>query len=77
MRRTTSPVACGCRRGAQTNTKTEEVNFDVCDQYTLQADAFARAILDDTKPPHTTADALANMRVIERIFKSAESGAWT
>jgi predicted dehydrogenase len=70
-----------CRLWVQTNSKTgvsiEEVRFEMCDQYTLQADSFARAIIDDTKPPTPLADALANMRVIERVFKSAESGAWT
>ena len=30
---------------------TEEIVFDVCDQYTLQGDALARAILDDTPVP--------------------------
>src|SRR3954465_14243080 len=28
-----------------------EITFEVCDQYTLQADAFARAILDNTPVP--------------------------
>ena len=65
------------RRSWVAGTATEEMKFDVCDQYTLQADAFARAILDDTPPPTPLADAVANMRVIERVFKSAESGAWT
>jgi predicted dehydrogenase len=70
-----------CRLWLQTTGTTgaaiEEMSFDTCDQYTLQADALARAIMDDTKPPTPLSDALANMRVIERIFKSAESGAWT
>ena len=70
-----------CRLWLQMSSKSgisiEEISFDVCDQYSLQADAFARAIMDDTKPPTPLADALANMRVIERIFKSSESGAWT
>jgi predicted dehydrogenase len=63
--------------GSAAQPATEEVQFDVCNQYTLQADAFARAILDETPAPAPIADALANMRVIERIFKSAESGVWT
>ena len=55
----------------------EEVAFDACDQYTLQADAFARAILDDTPVPTPLADAVANMRVIERVLASAEKSTWT
>jgi predicted dehydrogenase len=70
-----------CRIWLQTNAKSgvsvEDIQFDVCDQYTLQADAFARAIIDDLPVPTPLADAVANMRVIERIYKSAESAAWT
>jgi predicted dehydrogenase len=54
----------------------EEIRFDACDQYALQADAFARAILDDTPVPTPLADAIANMRVIERVVASAGSGTW-
>ena len=56
--------------------KTEEIRFDVCDQYTLQADAFARAILEDQPVPTPLEDAVANMRVIERVFTSAETSDW-
>jgi predicted dehydrogenase len=68
-----------CRLWLQTTadfTKPEEIRFDVCDQYTLQADAFARAILDDQPVPTPLTDAIANMRVIERIHASAASGTW-
>jgi predicted dehydrogenase len=68
-----------CRIWLQTGPEpgpTEEIFFDVCDQYTLQADAFARAILDDTPVPTPLADAIANMRVIERVVASAGSGTW-
>ncbi|HWA94568.1 MAG TPA: Gfo/Idh/MocA family oxidoreductase [Terracidiphilus sp.] len=54
--------------------RTEEI--PVCDQYTLQGDAFSRAILDRTEVPVPIEDALANMAVIEAIFRSAESGTW-
>jgi predicted dehydrogenase len=63
--------------GAAALAVTEDVQFEVCNQYLLQADAFSRAILDETPAPSPIADALANMRVIERIVKSAESGVWT
>jgi predicted dehydrogenase len=55
----------------------EEIMFDICDQYTLQADAFGRAILSSEPVPTPLADAVANIRVIERVFTSAESGRWT
>jgi predicted dehydrogenase len=54
----------------------EEIRFDVCNQYTLQADAFARAILEDVPVPTPLSDAIANMRVIERVVASAGSGTW-
>ena len=50
--------------------------FPASDQYTLQGDAFARAILDDTEVPVSIEDAIGNMAVIEAIFKSADSGQW-
>jgi predicted dehydrogenase len=50
--------------------------FPVCDQYTLQGDAFSKAILEDTEVPVTVEEGIANMAVIEAIFKSAASGQW-
>ncbi len=47
------------------------IEFPPADHYGLQADAFARAILDDEEVPTPPADAVANMRVIERVFASA------
>jgi predicted dehydrogenase len=46
----------------------------VCDQYTIQGDAFSRAILEDTEVPVPIDDAVKNMAVIEAIFRSAISG---
>jgi predicted dehydrogenase len=50
--------------------------FPICDQYTLQGDAFSRAILDDTEVPVPVEDAIRNMAVIEAIFRSGRSGQW-
>jgi predicted dehydrogenase len=41
------------------------------DQYGLQADAFSRAIRDDTPAPTPPEDAVANLMVLERIFADA------
>jgi predicted dehydrogenase len=62
--------------GTKPGTPLEEVLFDACDQYTLQADAFARAIQDDEPAPTPLADAVANMRVIERVMASAKNAGW-
>ena len=50
--------------------------FPVCDQYTLQGDAFSRAILDGSPLEFPIEDAILNMRVIDALFRSAKSGAW-
>ena len=54
----------------------EVQTFDTCDQYTVQGDRFAQAILDDAPPPVPIDDAVDNMRVIEAVFRSTESGLW-
>ena len=50
--------------------------FPAQDQYAIQADAFSRAIQQNTEVPVPLEDALANMRVIEAIFRSATSRRW-
>jgi predicted dehydrogenase len=50
--------------------------FPVCDQYTLQGDAFSRAILNGTPLEFPIEDAIVNMRVIDALFRSAKTGAW-
>jgi predicted dehydrogenase len=50
--------------------------FPVCDQYTLQGDAFSRAVLEHTEVPVPIEDGVKNMAVIEALFHSANSGEW-
>lgn len=50
--------------------------FGVCDQYTLQGDAFSRAILDEGPIPVPLEDALRNMATIDAVFRSGLTGAW-
>ncbi|GAC1702844.1 MAG: Gfo/Idh/MocA family oxidoreductase [Candidatus Acidiferrum sp.] len=50
--------------------------FAACNQYTLQGDAFSRAIREDGEVPVTLEDAIKNMAVIEAIFRSAVTGKW-
>jgi predicted dehydrogenase len=50
--------------------------FPTCDQYTLQGDAFSKAVRAGTPAPVPLSDAIKNMAVIEAVFRSAESGAW-
>jgi len=46
----------------------------ICDQYTLQGDAFSRAIREDGEIPVPLEDAIGNMAVIEAVFRAADSG---
>ena len=54
--------------------KTETIA--ACDQYTIQGDAFSRAVREDTDVPVPLEDAIANMEVLDAIFRSGESGRW-
>jgi len=70
------PTRIWVQTGVPPAVQIEEITFDTCNMYTIQADAFARAVLDDTAVPTPLADAVANMRVIERIRTSADTNAW-
>ena len=47
-----------------------------CDQYTLEAEAFSRAVRGEIELPYGVEDAVANMRVIDALFRSEKSGRW-
>jgi len=51
-------------------------SFDPTDQYTLQGDAVSRAILGEAPLEFPLEDAIANMRVIDAVFRAAEKGTW-
>ena len=50
--------------------------FAVCDQYGLQGTAFSRAAMGLEPWPYGLDDAVANMGVIDALFRSARSGRW-
>jgi predicted dehydrogenase len=54
----------------------ETIEIPTCDQYGLMADAFAASIQDDSEQPVPLEDSLANMRVIDAVFRAAERGSW-
>jgi predicted dehydrogenase len=54
----------------------ETLTFDTVDQYMVEAEAFARAILEKKPAPIPLEDAVQNMAVIDAIFRSAKSGSW-
>jgi predicted dehydrogenase len=65
-----------CKIWHQHGDDVTEITLDICDQYTIQADLFARAVLDGTAVPTPLTDAVANMRVIDAVVESARTGAW-
>jgi len=54
----------------------EEFFFEAVDQYTIQGDLFAQAIIHDTPVPYSLDDAVNNMKVIEAVFESAKDKSW-
>src|SRR5882672_6424624 len=46
------------------------------DQYTLQGEAFSRAIRGEIALPYGVEDAVQSMRVIDALFRSEKSGRW-
>jgi predicted dehydrogenase len=65
-----------CKMWHQHGSEIEEIVLDICDQYTIQGDRFSQAVLNDTDVPTPLEDAVANMKVIEALVRSAESGTW-
>jgi predicted dehydrogenase len=53
-----------------------EEQFDTCDQYTLQGNAFSRAVRGEAEVPVPLESAVANMHVIDAVVRSARSGRW-
>ena len=65
-----------CRIWHQRGTNIEEISFDICDQYILETDAISLAVRNNTPVPTPLEDALANMKVIEAVVASGQSGSW-
>ena len=53
---------------------TETLTFDPADPYTVEAEAFATAVLEGRPVPVPPADAVANLRVIERLLAAPTAG---
>jgi predicted dehydrogenase len=50
--------------------ETEVLTFDPANEYTIQAERFAAAVLDGGQVPIPPSDAVGNLRVIEELFRS-------
>ncbi|MGD9510512.1 MAG: Gfo/Idh/MocA family protein [Geminicoccaceae bacterium] len=54
----------------------ETIEVPVCDQYGVMGDAFAAAVQDGTPQPVPLENSLANMQVIDAVFRAAANGSW-
>ena len=64
------------RGGDLSGADIEVLEFDICNQFTIQAEAFAAALLDDRPQPVPLEDAVANMACIDALVTSSRSGRW-
>ncbi len=60
----------------ETDAGIETITLDTCHQYQVQGDLMSRAILEGTAVPTPPEDAVANMKVIDALFRSERSGDW-
>jgi predicted dehydrogenase len=72
-----APTDRPCKLWHQRGTEIREHSLETANQYTIQCDLFAMAILENKPVPTPLSDAVANMRAIEAVAASAKSGAWT
>jgi predicted dehydrogenase len=54
----------------------EAIAIPTCNQYTIQGDLFSRAIRESSAVAYPLEDTIANMRVIEAVFRSEKTRAW-
>jgi predicted dehydrogenase len=52
------------------------IEFETCDQYTIQGDLFSRAAMGDGPAPYPLEDSVKNMRAIDALFRSGTTGSW-
>jgi predicted dehydrogenase len=71
-----APANQPCKIWYEHGDKTEEIQVEACNHYTLQGDAFSQAILNNTAAPTPLEDAVANMKVIEAVLQSGKTGSW-
>jgi predicted dehydrogenase len=71
-----APIDRPTRLWLQQNDRPEEIQFEICNQYTIQGDRFSLAILNDSPVPIPIEDAVANMKVIEAVLESGKSNGW-
>ena len=59
-----------------TGANIEVIEIPACDQYGVAGDAFSEAIQNGTEQPVPLENTIQNMRVIDAVFRAAETGQW-
>jgi predicted dehydrogenase len=54
----------------------ETIEMPIVDQYTVQGDLFSAAVLENGPVAYPLEDSEANMRAIEAVFRSEQTGGW-
>ena len=52
------------------------IEFETCDQYTIQGDLYSQAIRENKEAVLSLEDSIRNMAVIDAVFRSAQTGQW-
>jgi predicted dehydrogenase len=55
---------------------TRVIQTEIADQYLLEFDSFAQALIEKNEVPTPIQDGINNMAVIDALFASASSGKW-
>jgi predicted dehydrogenase len=64
------------RTGDPHGTGIEVISFDLCNQFTIQAEEFSSAIFEGRPQAAPLEDAVANMACIDALVRSSSSGTW-
>jgi predicted dehydrogenase len=64
------------RLTVQTSVGIRAVELGPADQYQLMFESFAKAVRDGSELPVGPEDAVANMKVLDALFRSGRSGGW-
>jgi predicted dehydrogenase len=54
----------------------EVLEFEICNQYTIQGDLFSKSVREGTELPVPLEGSIRNMAVIEALFRSGKSKKW-
>lgn len=71
-----APVDRPCRLALTNGDGRRVIDIESCDQYGVQAERFARAVLAGQPQPVPLEDSLANMRVVDAAFRAGRTGHW-